>query len=178
MSEATEKARQEAERVEREEREREAAEAAAREGIVDIDALADDGPTEEQIEAMAEEKARHLNTLLGIMGPASAMFTECDKCDGSGLKPRGPEPKQLDRFRTCPTCDGFGRVLTGAQDTAEWQVQCPGCGGRGFQERTGQPSTAAAPAPVAQATEEEWGVPSWMGDPNIRPVAPAPAAVA
>jgi hypothetical protein len=165
---------EEAARVERELEEEAARQDAERPGTIDLDNLDPGEPSEEQMEAMGAENERHLDALRSIMGPASGLFQECKHCDGVGIAPRGPEPKQYERYRQCPTCVGFGAVLTGAQETAQATVPCPGCGGRGFQERT---ETAQEPATIVQPAgqpEERWGVPSWMGDPSIGPQPPVP----
>lgn len=169
MSQVTEKAREEAERVEREEAEERARQEAAEEAPVELTGVAEEGPSDEQVAAMTAENERHLEALRAIMGPAAGLFEECRHCEGVGLAPRGPEPQQLDRYRTCPTCQGFAFVLTGAQETATWQVACPSCGGRGFQEKQTAAEGAQVPMTAPAAPAEEWGVPAWMGDPNIAP---------
>lgn len=173
MSKAAELAREEAERVEREERERNGGAAADGDGVTDLDAIASEGPSEEQVAEMEAENQRHLDALREVMGPAFDLFQECPHCQGVGIGPRGPEPVQYERYRECPTCKGFGQVLTGAREPAVVAVACPGCGGRGFQERQDESGAALPAAPPMTQHEEKWGVPSWMGDPSLSP-APVP----
>lgn len=174
MSTATEKAKEEADRIEREEAEEAARRAADDGGPIDLDQV--EGPSDQQVEAMSGENSRHMRALETIMGPALGLFEPCPHCDGVGIKERGPEPVQYDRYRQCPTCRGFGQVLTGAQAVqgAMPTVACPHCGGRGYQERIGQAADAAAPAPQQAEPQESWGVPTWMGDPSIHPSPPTP----
>ena len=175
MSQIKELAEREAEEAERLEAEEAARREAEHEAALDLDRIAAEGPTEEQMEAVQAENERHIAALREHMGPAFGLFEECEHCQGVGVKPRGPEPVQYEAYRQCPTCLGFGQVLTGAQQTAQAAVTCPGCAGRGFQERksTAAPVVGVTPPAPAPEPTDEWGVPTWMGDPTIQPP-PAP----
>lgn len=146
-------------------------------------------PTDDQLRKLDNEQRRHENRVREIMGAHVAGFDACDHCGGVGLVPPGPRPQTHENYKACDTCNGFGRVLTGSQRPGNEDVDCPSCRGRGYLERlteSGQPvvpatpsAAAIAPAPVAPVAleqadlnggkqgDEVWGVPAWMGDPNL-----------
>lgn len=146
-------------------------------------------PSEKQLRALDRETTRHEAKVREIMGAHVAGFDACDHCGGVGLVPPGPRPQTHENYKACDTCNGFGRVLTGSQRPGNEDVDCPSCRGRGYLERlteSGQPvvpatpsAAAIAPAPVAPVAleqadlnggkqgDEVWGVPAWMGDPNL-----------
>jgi len=146
-------------------------------------------PTEKQLRDLDRETTRHVEKVRTIMGPFVAGFAECEKCSGYGIVPPGPEPRDNPMFKACETCNGFGEVFTGSLREGHTSRNCPACAGRGYLEAldsTGRPlaegGAAAAlpviptppPAPqlepmeVSQGgTETRFGVPAWMGDPNL-----------
>lgn len=147
----------------------------------DAPALADESdqpaelgePSKEQVQQLEHEIADHLTSVRSIMGGHVEGFGPCDTCGGMGLVPPTPPPVHYANFKECDTCNGYGAVLTGARNPENANVNCPRCAGRGYLERTIAPPTPPAPpveggAPPAEAPDE-WGVPSWMGDPAIRP---------
>lgn len=103
------------------------------------------------------------------------------------LLPGFTEHKTHSNFQRCPTCNGWGRILTGSIREGEQEADCPDprCRGRGYWRKADVP--APPPTPVAQVTgptvfagqpqqrngAEEWETPTWMGDPNLQPEAPA-----
>ena len=86
------------------------------------------------------------------------------------------EPQTHDNYKRCETCNGLGKVLTGAStgdETKDWHA-CPDtrCKGRGFWEKTvavpQPPATGPlAVQPAAQPNGEFGEAPAWMGDPNL-----------
>ena len=94
------------------------------------------------------------------------------------MLPGFAEPRTHPDFKACPTCNGRGKILTGAvtgDDSKDWHV-CPEpkCKGRGYWQKTVEQPPPPATGPLAvQATPTEngeWGdAPAWMGDPNLTP---------
>lgn len=117
------------------------------------------------------EASRHERAVAKIVG-APLPLTPCPMCDSLGYMPPGSEvPPAADWTRTCPACAGHGVRLTGSRVPAAMTVECRACAGRGFQERAETPAPAQVAA-VEQAAQpangaESWGVPAWMGDPNL-----------
>lgn len=77
-----------------------------------------------------------------------------------------------DDFRTCPTCNGFGEVLTGSHKNGEQAATCPdaNCRGRGYWKREQVPTPSSTmPQPQAAPANgaERWEQPAWLGDPTI-----------
>lgn len=148
-------------------------------------------PTDEQLAALDAENRRHEAKLHEVMGAFIAGFEPCEQCAGSGLAPPNPAPVGNPNYRTCSTCRGWGQVLTGSIRSGNEVTDCPDCRGRGYVERldsSGAPLGSTAPPPaisvapppaeldaggIAEARPEQeaerWGVPSWMGDPTVKP---------
>lgn len=146
-------------------------------------------PTQAQLRRLEREQERHEKRVHEVMGAHVAGFEACEHCGGVGLLPPGPKPQSHSNYKACETCRGFGRVLTGSQRPGNEDVDCPTCRGRGYLEKLdqqGQPlvpdqptAAAIAPVPVAvvaleagdlnggSGNSEQWGVPAWMGDPNL-----------
>lgn len=146
-------------------------------------------PTEKQLRDLERAVQRHLERVRTIMGGHVAGFEECDKCGGYGLTPPGPQPQTHEWFVACPTCEGFGQVLTGSLREGQQSRDCPQCKGRGYLEALGAngapladggtPAGAAPPAapqlepPAAPPADGangaglQYGTPSWMGDASI-----------
>jgi hypothetical protein len=86
------------------------------------------------------------------------------------------EPRTHENYTRCETCNGLGKVLTGAStgDPTKDLHTCPNtlCKGNGYWAKTvaaPEPVTsgplAAVPAPAAPG---EWAeAPAWMGDPSL-----------
>ncbi len=77
-------------------------------------------------------------------------------------------------FKACPVCRGLGDVLTGSLKPGHETQPCPNCAGRGYLDRITRPEATAAQVTVSAAQngqEDEFGVPTWAGDPSIRPAA-------
>jgi hypothetical protein len=132
---------------------------------------------EAQMKAMGREYDRHAKALERIIGEDFAMLAPCDHCGGLGFAP----PVTLrphKNFRACETCNGFGDVLTGSRKEGNATQPCPVCAGRGYLERLEQPAAPLAPQqPNGPQPQPEYGVPSWMGNPQVGQVQPpAPPA--
>lgn len=139
-----------------------------------------------QLEHHLEE---HFATVREILGPFADGLTVCEVCGGLGAAPENPAPPEHDNFKACPTCHGWGKVKTGSLNSSHAERDCPRCYGRGYLERLdagGNPvspqdgATSApvvTPAPVVEQSAEGaagdadgtsgYGVPAWMGDPNL-----------
>lgn len=145
-------------------------------------------PSAKQLKALENELVRHEKRVHEVMGEFAAGMVTCDKCNGIGLtEPGEPEPELQPHewFKACPTCAGVGVVKTGSVRPGNATVDCPACRGRGYLEalKDGQPLASApslaapAPAPAdattppagapAETGELEFGVPAWMGNPNL-----------
>lgn len=145
-------------------------------------------PSAKQLKALENELVRHEKRVHEVMGEFAAGMVTCATCGGIGLaEPGEPEPELQGHewFIECEKCAGIGLVLTGSKRPGNSTVDCPGCRGRGYLEalRDGQPlasgQSLAAPAPAELATGETpaiaapqepaltFGVPPWMGDPNL-----------
>lgn len=96
------------------------------------------------------------------------------------MLPGYTEPRTHENFQRCETCNGLGKVLTGAMtgdDSKDWRP-CPDrrCKGQGYwskhvpeQQTVTTGPLAVQPQPVENG---EWGeAPAWMGDPNLTPAA-------
>jgi hypothetical protein len=87
--------------------------------------------------------------------------------------------KPNDKFVRCDTCNGHGKVLTGAVNQENALADCPRCAARGYLEKLEpiaqpqpQPVLTGPTAPVTPQTgngQAEYGVPAWMGNPEVRP---------
>jgi hypothetical protein len=151
-----------------------------------------DEPTREQLRELDVETERHEQRVHEIMGAFVEGFVACERCYGQGIVPPAPQPQPFESYKACPTCAGWGQVLTGSIRAGKELIDCPGCAGRGYVERLNSSGGALTPSAGAPATvpaapnleqpeaeqngsgapaEEVWGVPSWMGDPNLRPAA-------
>ena len=92
------------------------------------------------------------------------------------LLPGFTEPRTHDNFKRCETCNGLGKVLTGAntgKDENDWHA-CPDprCAGRGYWQKQARaeppPQTGPLSVVTPPAQEEGFGpAPAWMGDPSL-----------
>jgi hypothetical protein len=145
-------------------------------------------PTPKQLRALDTEVTRHLDEVHSIMGHHVEGFVPCEYCGSVGLTPP-TAPRPHDNFRPCATCNGHGEVLTGSKREGYQSRQCPDCRGRGYLEKMvgGQPVSPDGPPVANEPTgaplvppvpvlaggdngaggEQSYGVPSWMGDPNL-----------
>lgn len=94
------------------------------------------------------------------------------------MLPGFAEPKTHDNYKTCPTCNGLGNVLTGAVtgDVTKDTHICPDprCKGNGFWTKATAQPEAPATGPLAvqpiQTVDGEYGeAAGWLGDPTITP---------
>lgn len=135
-----------------------------------------------RLEELQSAMVAHTADVQRIMGPFVAGWDTCSHCGGMAVAPPEPELLENERFRRCPVCNGHAKVKTGSLAEQYALADCPGCGGRGFQERTDLPSNGAAQAPPPAvlpalspqpasgdngAAEPQWGTPTWMGDTSI-----------
>jgi hypothetical protein len=96
------------------------------------------------------------------------------------MLPGFAEPRTHENYKRCDTCNGLGKVLTGAitrDESKDWRP-CPDsrCKGQGYWSKhvAEQPAPTTGPLAVQPAAESngEWGeAPAWMGDPNVKPAA-------
>lgn len=96
------------------------------------------------------------------------------------MLPGFAEPRTHENYKRCETCNGLGKVLTGAftgDESKDWHA-CPDsrCKGRGYWEKMQpqQPQVTTGPLAVTQtppANGEYGEAPAWMGDPNLSPAA-------
>ena len=78
--------------------------------------------------------------------------------------------KANEKYRRCPVCNGHGAVLTGSIADGKQTADCPRCAGRGYLERLENPTPPTAEQANGTGTGDDdaaFGVPAWMGDPNI-----------
>lgn len=149
----------------------------------------DGEPSRRELQAFAREQERHEQVIRELMGADVAAFVPCSHCQGIGLTPPEPEPRTHEHFKACETCAGYGAVLTGSRRQGNELRDCPACGGRGYLEALnsqGQPLAGGQGMPVPNAggavvlpvpevappangaaSEVTFGVPTWMGDPNV-----------
>ena len=135
-----------------------------------------------RLEELQGAMTAHAADVQRIMGPFVAGWDTCSHCGGMAVAPPEPELLENERFRRCPVCNGHAKVKTGSLAEQYALADCPGCGGRGFQERTDLPSNGAVQAPPPAvlpalspqpasgdngAAEPQWGTPTWMGDTSI-----------
>lgn len=91
-------------------------------------------------------------------------------------EPIMPDYRPIPSARTCPACNGEGRVLTGSKVTNKKTIECPECKGSGWvgEAKNLTPAQAARPE-LVQVSEEgvppedlpktdPWGTPEWDPD--------------
>jgi hypothetical protein len=64
--------------------------------------------------------------------------------------PGAPDFQPAPNARRCGTCDGWGQVLSGSRVADKQRVQCPTCGGKGYQ---GEGPSAAIPPEASNVVE-------------------------
>ena len=112
---------------------------------------------------------------LPAIPPPGVTFTIVDSEDGPALladEPRNEPPyKTSTTTETCPECDGYGNVLTGAKTEGGRLWQCSRCGGSGFVTKQGeqptfipslQPTNSAmnsTPTGTPDGPTDQWGRP-------------------
>jgi hypothetical protein len=116
----------------------------------------------ETMKRLDGEDRRHAKRVKELLGPAFEAYAPCFICEGSGFLPkeavekmRGstdqPELVQSEVYVRCPTCDGWGRVLTGSRAHGMEAAACTQCAGNGYV--TSEPVPTAAPPPVTTAPQ-------------------------
>lgn len=148
-------------------------------------------PTPSMLKALQKASENYEKAVRGIMGSFVAGFVNCEDCGGLGLVEPAPRPKPHPFFRECPTCVGYGKVLTGAREELTGSRDCPDCAGRGYLEamldntpavelvermreqiRATQVQTLAVPIPPIEGgstAELTFSRPAWMGDAAVTP---------
>lgn len=146
-------------------------------------------PLPRQLRDLERQVTKHEEKIREIMGGHVAGFGPCSHCGGVGLEQPGPQPQTHVNYIPCPTCLGFGQVLTGSLRDGNTERDCPMCAGLGFLEALNEqgvplseaaranggaeqrpPETLQPPQPVQPghvAPETRYGRPAWMGDPTI-----------
>jgi hypothetical protein len=113
----------------------------------------------EQITQLERAQETYLKRVEKILGP-EAMPGLCPTCNGTALNFAGheaaPDYHTHEKYITCESCAGLGKVLTGSRVIGAETQDCPECMGRGYLERL--PTVAAVPDQA-----QEYGTPSWMG---------------
>ena len=95
--------------------------------------------------------------------------------------PNEPDYMGAPNARKCGTCDGWGKVKSGSRVAGKTLVQCPTCGGNGYQGQ-GAPVTNGAPtgdvielhppedeAPLVSGDADIWGSPRLLDDGQENP---------
>lgn len=107
-------------------------------------------------------------------------------CNILAGNPLMPDFQPIPTARTCPACNGEGRVLTGSKVTNKTTIECPECSGSGWvgEAKNVSPKVAAAPqyvqpnedgiAPEELPKLDPWGTPEWDGDYMRMPQARTP----
>lgn len=148
-----------------------------------------EAPTPQMLGALDDAKVQHVQHVHAIMGGFVEGFEPCDKCDALGLVPPAPPARGHEFFKPCPTCNGYGQLMTGSLSEQYAAIECVDCGSRGYLERMVDftpaselvkqlreqraavtiPDVAAPPAALVADTSagDGFGRPSWMGDPGI-----------
>jgi hypothetical protein len=164
-------------------------------------------PTQAQMEKMmerlAKEDERHRKRYAEVLGEQFELMQPCPRCLESGhiyppeVAPLGPdqlaavdaslgrnvqpELREASDAERCAACDGWGVVLTGAQNEQGKVKPCTPCGGQGWvmpttsaaggsssssggAERNGE-AADASPVPMPDAWNRPVGHPHWGQDP-------------
>jgi hypothetical protein len=120
---------------------------------------------DQAVRAFEREAKRHEAECRAIFGE-QFVANLCPHCEGVGYLEQ-PPPKTHPDFRRCGTCNGYGRILTGALEGENAFAQCPHCGGRGYETRPQVAQQAQTVPPPNGNVGNDWERPSWMGDPQI-----------
>lgn len=123
-----------------------------------------------------------------IFHPAHVALTQdqLNACNILAGNPLMPDFQPIPTARTCPACNGEGRVLTGSKVTNKTTIECPECSGSGWvgEAKNVTPKVAAAPQYVQPNEDglppeelpklDPWGTPEWDGDYMRMPQARTP----
>ena len=129
------------------------------------------------------ETRRHEKALRKIYGDDFETLAVCPLCLSDGYiipAPPGAMPpeqweavqlaagqlaeenyREADFAETCPTCDGWGKVLSGSKDPTHRTIPCRPCEGKGWKAKLGEPAplptfTLPAPPPPNGAASIDW----------------------
>lgn len=108
--------------------------------------------TQATLKALEKENARHAAAFAKALGLTADDLHDCPTCGATGFTPEPMEAApQLERdpnTDTCPVCQGYGDVLTGAKPPRERTRACTQCGGSGYVTRTVEPGTPVVAPPM------------------------------
>jgi hypothetical protein len=122
-----------------------------------------------KLEQMDREARRHTKAVGKIMGDDFEAFVPCPTCSsgvqgfapmsalGIPAAPTAGDLKPASDTETCPECDGWGDVLTGAKVERGRIKPCSRCTGTGYIVNTSAPTVPLADgAAQRQALEPPW----------------------
>lgn len=141
-----------------------------------------DEHVEKRAEPSAEQQVKQLDRAVGNFERALRKLFDFDgelepvPLEGAlgFMVPGVAAMRTHEKFKRCDTCNGYGQVLTGSLAANEATANCPRCAGRGYLEKLDRlpppPANVVAAAGNGEpAPADEYGVPSWMGNPQLRP---------
>lgn len=186
MATIAEKAREEAERTEREFPDEQPAEPTPAEPSPAEEEQADEEETPAEPEPQSRSRNDPQKKFERAMTAFRAKLCEVFEVDDltpaphpgvvGFLLPGFTEPRAHENFKRCETCNGLGKVLTGAttgDESKDWHA-CPDprCKGRGFWQKNLEQPQAPQTGPLAVVPQPEPAgeyaeAPAWMGDPNL-----------
>ena len=191
MPSIAEKAKAEADRVEAEEAEQQGEDAPAEQPAADpveeeaaeleAETETDDSP-EQMMKQLERSLANFKKALVKLFGDDEPL-EEIPQPGALGfMMPGYTAHRTHENFIRCDTCNGHGKVLTGSLAGENALANCPRCAGRGYLEKMVQPqqpqTVPVVTGPTAFVTQplsngaDEYGVPAWMGNPDVRPSQP------
>lgn len=166
------------------------------------------GDVDKNMKRLEAEAQRHAKRVSEIMGDDALILQPCPRCwpvapgfimPGMPVEDEQrrevklsigeqpiPQYNEARDKRRCDDCDGWGRTLTGARETAQVDLPCSGCNGQGWKVNLGAnaiapgasangPASSGIPGTTAHAGPPDvWGRPS--GHPHWG-VAPATVGV-
>lgn len=138
---------------------------------VEPEAEVEQGMTDEQrAKQLGRTMDRFELELRELFGEAEAL-TPCPMDGALGFMVPGMlELKVNEKYKRCPVCNGHGAVLTGSIAEGKQTADCPRCGARGYLEKIEQGETQSTEPTNGNgeaAADDGYGVPAWMGNPNI-----------
>lgn len=152
----------------------------------DEEAAEEENPAQpEPAEGRAQDPQKAFDRAMRAFGDKLCRIFEVDEVQPAPhpgvvgyMLPGFAEPQTHENYKRCDTCNGLGKVLTGAVtgDQSKDTHICPDprCKGNGYWSKQIVAEQAPATGPLAvqapPAENGEWGeAPAWMGDPNLTP---------
>lgn len=115
------------------------------------------------IEKGERANRNYLKRLREIFGPDTPLY-DCAHCGGLGIT---FEPEQEsgvpsdvvhpDNLETCPTCNGYGEVITGSKNPQHVTTICTDCAARGYIVKATAPAVVTPLPPAAPAADTPVG---------------------